>query len=267
LLALIGCFAVAAPLLGDPTRIDLQHALTPSGLPLPVLSPSHLLGTDSLGRDILARLANGARVSLTVALVANVMSIALGALVGIAAGYYGKATEAVLLRFADIGLALPATLFALVLASLLPSGVMRVIVIITVLFWAYPARLVYGEVLRLRQRPFVDAAVAAGVPGRTIMRRHVLPHLTPMLLSYAPLNAAAAVGFEATLSFLGAGINPPTPSWGNMISEGEGAITYAPHLLVAPALMIMLTILSFLLIGEGLKRLNPELARVSWLGA
>ena len=267
LLLVISMFALLAPLLGDPLSQDLIGGLSLDGLPLPPLSADAPLGTDSLGRDVLARLAYGARISLTVAIVANFTSIALGTVVGVAAGFFGGGTETVLMRVTDVGLALPATLFALVLATLIPSGIGRVIVITTLLFWAYPARLIYGEALRLRRRPFVEAAEAAGLPPTTIMRRHVLPHLMPLILSYAPLNAAAAVGFEATLSYLGAGINPPTASWGNMVSEGQGAITYAPHLLIAPTIMIMLTILSFLLIGEGLKRLNPNLKRVSWLGA
>lgn len=266
ILVVVAAVALAAPLFGNPVRQDLRNGLTPGGLPLGILNHGYVLGTDGLGRSMIARIASGARVSLAVAIIANATSMAVGTAVGLAAGYYGKVTETVLMRVADVSLALPATLAALVLASLMDAGITRVIVITTVLFWAYPARLLYGEVLRLRGRPFVEAAVAAGVPRRTIVRRHILPHLGPMILSYAPLNAAAAVGIEATLSYLGAGINPPAASWGNMIAEGQTSITYAPHLLIEPALSIMVTILGFLLIGEGLKRLNPELARISWLG-
>lgn len=251
---------------GDPLFQDFTNGLTPAGLPMPIRSPGLILGSDTLGREMLPRLAYGARISLTVALVANVTSIALGLLVGVLAGFYRGRVEGILLRFADIALALPFTLAALVIASVMPPGMARVIGIITFLFWAYPARLFYGEVLALRSRTFVEAAEAAGVRGRTSIRRHILPHLAPLILTYAPLNAAAAVGFEATLSFLGAGINPPTPSWGNMIAEGETAIFYAPHLLVEPAIMILLTTLSFLLIGEGLKARDPGRKGTSWLG-
>jgi peptide/nickel transport system permease protein len=193
-----------------------------------------------------------------VAITATITSVGLGLLVGVIAGYYRGATEGLLLRFADVALALPFTLAALVIASATPPGALRVIVIITFLFWAYPARLFYGETLALRSRTFVAAAEASGVPGYRNIWRHVLPHLRPLVLTYVPL--------KATLSFLGAGVNPPTASWGNMISEGESAIFYAPHLLIAPAVMILLTTMSFLLIGEGLKGRDPERKEMSWLG-
>ena len=266
LLTAIALFAIAAPLFGDPLQQDLTNGLDDFGLPLPFLSHGYPLGTDSLGRDLIPRLAYGGRISLIVAIVATFTSVALGLLVGLLAGFYRGATEGLLLRFADVALALPFTLAALVIAASTPPGVMRVIVIITFLFWAYPARLFYGEVLALRSRTFVAAAEATGVPGYRNIWRHILPHLRPLILTYVPLNAAAAVGFEATLSFLGAGVNPPTPSWGNMISEGESAIFYAPHLLIAPALMILFTTMSFLLIGEGLKEQDPERRKISWLG-
>lgn len=265
-LAGITLFAIAAPLFGDPLHQDLTNGLDDFGLPLPFLSDNFPLGSDSLGRDLVPRLAYGGRISLIVAVIATITSVGLGLLVGVIAGYYRGATEGLLLRFADVALALPFTLAALVIASATPPGALRVIVIITFLFWAYPARLFYGETLALRSRTFVAAAEASGVPGYRNIWRHVLPHLRPLVLTYVPLNAAAAVGFEATLSFLGAGVNPPTASWGNMISEGESAIFYAPHLLIAPAVMILLTTMSFLLIGEGLKGRDPERKEMSWLG-
>jgi ABC-type dipeptide/oligopeptide/nickel transport system permease subunit len=267
LLGLVLAFALAAPLFGNPTNQDLTHGLSPSGLPLGLGSPGYLLGSDPLGRSELPRLAYGARVSLTVAVVSNITSLLVGATVGIVAGFYGGIVEQALMRFTDMGLSLPTTLTALVIAAVLPGGMLRVLIIITALFWAYPARLIYGEILRLRHRAFVEAAEAAGASGPTIMRKHLLPHLSPLMITYFPLNAVSAVLFEAGISFLGAGVNPPTPSWGNMISDGESAISYAPHLLVEPALCILVTTMAFVLIGEGLKVMNPDLARVSWLGA
>lgn len=265
LLALLAAVAVAAPLFGSPVRQDLLHGLTPSGLPL---GPSlrNPLGTDTLGRSELARLAFGVRTSLIVAVVANVTSIAVGAAVGLAAGFFRGPLEALLMRVTDIGLALPYTLAALVIAALMPAGLTRVIVIITALFWAYPARLVYGEVLRLRHRGFVEAGEAMGASGLAVVRGHLVPHIGPLMLTYSPLNAASAVAFEATLSYLGAGINPPAASLGNMISQGQDAISYAPHLLLAPGAAILLLTMAFLLVGEGIKARNPDLARVSWLG-
>ncbi len=265
LLLVFAGIAIGAPAFGNPLHQDLVNGLSPTGLPLG-LSWAHPLGTDTLGRSELARLAFGIRTSVIVALVANVTSIAIGAGVGLLAGFFGGVLEAVLMRITDIGLALPYTLAALVIAGLMPAGLTRVIVIITALFWAYPARLVYGEVLRLRHRGFVESGEAMGASGIAVVRRHLAPHMFPLLAAYSPLNAASAVVFEATLSYLGAGINPPTPSLGNMISDGQNAISYAPHLLLVPAVAILLITMSFLLIGEGLKARNPDLARVSWLG-
>lgn len=264
LLVFIG-IAIAAPAFGNPLHQDLINGLTPTGLPLG-LSWAHPLGTDQLGRSELARLAFGIRTSVIVALVSNATSIAIGAAIGLLAGFFGGPLEAVLMRVTDIGLALPYTLAALVIAGLMPAGLMRVIVIITALFWAYPARLIYGEVLRLRRRGFVESGEAMGAGGVAVVRRHLAPHMVPLLAAYSPLNAASAVVFEATLSYLGAGINPPTASLGNMISDGQNALSYAPQLLLVPAVAILLITLSFLLIGEGLKARNPDLARVSWLG-
>lgn len=265
LLAAFAVIGACASLFGSPVHQDVLHGLSPTGLPLGP-SAHHLLGTDTLGRDELARLAYGVRVSVIVAVVSNITSIVIGAAVGLLAGFFRGPVEAVLMRVTDVGLALPYTLAALVIAALMTAGLSRVIVIITVLFWSYPARLVYGEVLRLRGRGFVEAGEAMGAGGLAVVRRHLAPHVFTLLVTYSPLNAASAVVFEATLSYLGAGINPPTASLGNMISDGQTAISYAPHLLFAPAAGILLLTLSFLLIGEGLKARNPDLRRVSWLG-
>ncbi|MGI9005178.1 MAG: ABC transporter permease [Streptosporangiaceae bacterium] len=257
--------AIAAPLFGSPSHQDLVHGLGPTGLPA---GPSgrYPLGADLLGRNELTRLVFGIRVSLLVALISNATSIVIGAAVGLLAGYFRGPVEQVLMRFTDIGLALPYTLAGLVIAAVMSAGMTRVIVIITVLFWSYPARLVYGEVLRLRQRGFVEAGEAMGASGLSIVRRHLAPHVTSMMFAYSPLNAASAVAFEATLSYLSAGINPPTASLGNMISDGQTAISYAPLLVIAPGLAIMVLTLAFLLVGEGVKAFNPDLRRLSWLG-
>ncbi|HKR70917.1 MAG TPA: ABC transporter permease [Streptosporangiaceae bacterium] len=265
LLVVFAGLAIAAPLFGSPTHQDLTHGLSVTGLPV---GPSgrYPLGTDLLGRNELVRLVYGIRVSLIVAVVSNATSIIIGAAVGLFAGYFRGPVEQFLMRFTDVGLALPYTLAGLVIAAVMSAGLTRVIVIITVLFWSYPARLVYGEVLRLRSRGFVEAGEAMGAGGLTIVRRHLAPHVTSMMLAYSPLNAASAVAFEATLSYLSAGINPPTASLGNMISDGQIAISYDPLLVVAPGLAIMALTLAFLLIGEGVKALNPDLRRLSWLG-
>ena len=265
LLAAFAGLAVAAPLFGNPSHQDLLHALGPTGLPVGP-SSRYPLGADLLGRDELIRLVYGIRVSLIVAIVSNATSIVIGASVGLLAGYFRGPVEQFLMRFTDVGLALPYTLAGLVIAAVMSAGMTRVIVIITVLFWSYPARLVYGEVLRLRKRGFVEAGEAMGAGGLRIVRRHLAPHVTSMMIAYSPLNAASAVAFEATLSYLSAGINPPTASLGNMISDGQAAISYAPLLVIAPGLAIMALTLAFLLVGEGVKAFNPDLRRLSWLG-
>ena len=264
-LVVCAALAFAAPLFGNPNHQDLAGGLGPTGLPV---GPSgrYPLGADLLGRNELIRLVYGVRVSLTVAIISNATSIVIGAGVGLLAGYFRGPVEQVLMRFTDIGLALPYTLAGLVIAAVMSAGMTRVVVIITVLFWSYPARLVYGEVLRLRKRGFVEAGEAMGASGLTIVRRHLAPHVTSMMFAYSPLNAASAVAFEATLSYLSAGINPPTASLGNMISDGQTAISYAPLLVIAPGLAIMVLTLAFLLVGEGVKAFNPDLRRLSWLG-
>jgi peptide/nickel transport system permease protein len=264
-LAVCAGLAIAAPLFGNPYHQDLLHGLGPTGLPVGP-SARYPLGADLLGRNELTRLVYGIRVSLTVAIISNATSIVIGAAVGLLAGYFRGPVEQFLMRFTDVGLALPYTLAGLVIAAVMSAGMTRVIVIITVLFWSYPARLVYGEVLRLRTRSFVEAGEAMGSSGLAIVRRHLAPHVTSMMIAYSPLNAASAVAFEATLSYLSAGINPPTASLGNMISDGQVAISYAPTLVVAPGLAIMALTLAFLLLGEGIKAYNPDLRRLSWLG-
>jgi ABC-type dipeptide/oligopeptide/nickel transport system permease subunit len=264
-LVVLAGLAIAAPLFGSPTHQDLTHGLGPTGLPVGP-SARYPLGADLLGRNELVRLVYGIRVSLIVAIVSNATSIVIGAAVGLFAGYFRGPVEQVLMRFTDVGLALPYTLAGLVIAAVMSAGMTRVIVIITVLFWSYPARLVYGEVLRLRTRGFVEAGEAMGARGMAIVRRHLAPHVTSMMIAYSPLNAASAVAFEATLSYLSAGINPPTASLGNMISDGQTAISYAPLLVIAPGLAIMALTLAFLLVGEGVKAFNPDLRRLSWLG-
>ena len=257
-------FAAAAPLFGSPFHQDFTHGLTAKGFPVGI-SARYPLGTDTLGRSMLARLAYGARVSMLVAAISTVSTLTIAVLIGVVAGFYRNRVEPFLMRITDVALAFPAVLVALVLAALLPAGLVRVLVIITVLFWAYPARVVYSEVLRMRGRGYIEAAEASGSPGRVTIARHVVPHLGPLVASYAPLNAAAAILFEATLSYLGAGIDPPTPSWGNMISDGQNAMGFAPHILLEPSLFLGLAVLGFLLVSQGVKAREGGVSRVSWL--
>jgi peptide/nickel transport system permease protein len=162
-------------------------------------------------------------------------------------------------------LAVPTVISGLALASVVGQGVMGIVVVVTAIYWAWTARLIYGETLRLRRRAFVEAAVAQGVGSATIIRRHLLPHLTSLLLVIAALNGAAVVAIGAGLSYLGAGVQPPAPEWGNMVFEGQDAIEYAPHLLLVPLACIVACVLAFVLIGDGLSRRGSVRLRRSWL--
>jgi ABC-type dipeptide/oligopeptide/nickel transport system permease subunit len=263
LVALI-VFAVIAPVFGSPYHI-YADGLNDQGLPLGVGAPGHILGTDEIGRDMLARLAFGARSTLEMTFIANLTSLALGVLVGLVAGFYRGPAEQVLMRITDIFLSVPTVVSGLALASVVGVGITGIVIVVTALFWAWTARVIYGEVLRLRTRVFVDAAVAAGLRRSAVLRRHILPHLWSLILVISALNAASVVSIGAGLSFLGAGIQPPRPDWGNMLQSGENSLQFAPHLVVEPLLCIVLTVLAFVLIGEGLTSRDPARSRKSWL--
>lgn len=264
LLALLVVFALCAPLFGSPYKIA-PNGLSRVGLPLGVGAPGHLLGTDAIGRDMLARLAYGGRTTLEITFIANVTSIGLGAVVGVVAGFHRGATELVLMRIIEVFLSVPTVISGLALASIVGQGVLGIVVVVTALYWAWTARIVYGEVLRLRRRPFVEAAVAHGVPSGMIIRRHLLPHLSSLLLVLAALNGAAVVAIGAGLSYLGAGIQPPTPEWGNMLQSGQQALQFAPHEVLEPLVCIVLTVLAFVLIGDGISKRGGVSLRKSWL--
>ena len=264
LLAVLVLFALAAPLFGSPYEIA-PDGISEIGLPQGVGHPEHLLGTDAIGRDMLARVAHGGRRTLQIAFLANLTSLGLGTLVGLIAGFWRGLAEQALMRVTDVFLSVPTVISGLALASVVGQGVLGVIVVVTALYWAWTARVVYGEVLRLRRRTFVEAAVAQGVRSATIARRHLLPHLSSLLLVIAALNGAAVVAIGAGLSYLGAGVQPPLPEWGNMVFEGQQALEYAPHLVLVPLVPIVLCVLAFVLIGDGLSRRGSVSLRRSWL--
>jgi ABC-type dipeptide/oligopeptide/nickel transport system permease subunit len=264
LLIVLVVFALMAPLFGSP-YVMYKGGLTDLGAPLAMFSPHHLLGTDSLGRDMLARTATGLRATLIIAIVANVTSVLLGTVVGLLAGFFGSFVEQTLMRIVDVFLSIPIVLSGLALASIVGRGMWGIVVVVTALYWAWTARLVYGEVLRLRGRGFVEAATVHGVARFTILRRHVLPHTSTVLINIAALNGAAVVVIGAGLSYLGAGIQAPQPELGNLLQSGSAAIDYAPHLLVVPLALTVATVLSFVLIAEGINRRNSLSERHSWL--
>jgi ABC-type dipeptide/oligopeptide/nickel transport system permease subunit len=264
LLVALVAFALAAPLFGSPYRV-YADGLNAQGLPLGLGAAGHFLGTDEIGRDMLARLAAGGRVTLEMTFIANITSMGLGIVVGLVAGFYRGFIEQILMRLTDVFLSVPTIVSGLALASVVGEGITGIVIVVTALYWAWTARVIYGEVLRLRTRVFVDAAVAAGVPRITILRRHIVPHLSSLMLVLSALNAAAVVSIGAGLSYLGAGIQPPRPDWGNMLEEGEDALGYAPHLVVEPLIIIVLTVLAFMLISEGLTNRGPAAREKTWL--
>ncbi|MFF7738374.1 MULTISPECIES: ABC transporter permease subunit [unclassified Streptomyces] len=266
LLSALALLALLAPLTGSPYRIHTS-SLTQQGLPGGLGTAGHLLGTDAIGRDMLARAAYGLRSTLIIAALANLASVGLGTVVGLVAGFYRGWIDQVLMRLVDVFLSVPTVLSGLALASIVGRGRTGAIVVITALYWAWTARLVHGEVTRLRSRGYVEAALAHGVPPRTVLRRHVLPHLSTILLNVAALNGASVVVVGAGLSFLGAGIQPPTPELGNLLADGSNSMMYAPHTLVVPLVLVIATVLAFVLIAEGLNRRNPLSKRHSWLDA
>lgn len=243
LLALVGPM-----MLPDPTVIP--DAIAGAAPP----SPSHPLGTDQLSRDVLARVVSGARVSLAVAALAVALSLTLGALVGVTAGYLGGFTDALLMRLVDGALAIP-RLFVLLLLVLvwdrIPLGAL--VLVIGVTGWFFTSRLIRGEVLRLRREPFVLAAEGLGAPPARVIVRHLLPNVAGPLIVTATLGLGDVILLEAGLSFLGLGVQPPTPSWGGMILDARPVLLTAPWTSIFPGLAILVTVLAANLLGEALQ--------------
>jgi len=237
----------------DPTAIDVYNVLSPPG-------KTHLLGTDELGRDLLSRIIWGSRVSLKVGFVAVGIAIMIGIVIGSIAGFYGGRIDAVLMRFVDIMLAFPTFFLILAVIAILEPSIFTIMAVIGVTSWMDVARLVRAEFLTLKERDYVDAARAIGVSNRRLMFRHILPNaLSPVFVS-ATFGVAGAILIESGLSFLGLGVQPPDPSWGNILTAGKDNIEVAWWLSLYPGLAILVTVLSYNLVGEGLRdALDPRL--------
>ena len=220
----------------------------------------HPLGTDRFGRDVWTRLVYGARVSLGVGTLAVLLAIAIGLAVGAVAGYWRGPVRSVLLAFTDFVLALPRVVLLLLLATLWRPSAALVILVLGVTGWMSVARLVQGEVRALAARPFVEGALALGLSRARILWRHILPNaLTPVIVA-AALGIGNAIMLEAGLSFLGLGVQPPTPSWGNMIASGRDTLVNAPWVAAAPGLALVLVVVACTLLGDALQdALNPTL--------
>jgi peptide/nickel transport system permease protein len=249
--------AIFAPWL-TPYAPDQQHfdGLTLQGAPLPPgggPDGAFPLGTDLLGRDLLTRILHGARTSLVIGVVANGMALLVGTLVGVTAGYFRGIPGAVLMRFTDLMMAFPALLLAICLAAILRPSLWIVALVIALVNWVQVARVLYTETTSLAERDFVQAERAIGAGHGRILALHILPHLLPTIIVYGTLGISTTVLLEATLSFLGIGVQPPDPSWGNIIFESQTYFQAAPWLVFFPGLAILLLALAFNLVGDGLR--------------
>jgi len=218
-------------------------------------SPAHLLGGDALGRDVLSRLIVGARISLLVAVSVLALTLTVGTLAGMVAGYFGGWVDALLMRVADVVFAFPELILAIVVAAMLGPGTRTVIVALAIVWWPGIARLTRSLTLALRTELFVDAAVVSGTRPLTILLRHVLPNVVPPLIVRASIGVGFIVMAEATLSFLGIGVQEPLPTWGGMIRDGLVALRTEPYLALSASAALGLTIVGFNLLGDGLRDL------------
>ena len=251
LLAIAG--AIFAPALApfDPNA-QMFDGLTLEGAPLPP-GGAYPLGTDLLGRDLLSRLLYGARTSLVIGIVANGAAVLIGALVGVTAGFFRGWVGAALMGFTDLMMAFPALLLAIVLAAIFQPSLWIVALVIAMVNWVQVARVIYTETTALAEREFVQATRAMGASNGRILGRHVLPHLLPTMIVWGTLGISTTVLLEATLSFLGIGVQPPTASWGNIIYENQTYFQTAPWLVFIPGAAIVLLALAFNLVGDGLR--------------
>ena len=226
-------------------------------------STKYLLGTDKHGRDILSRIIHGARVSLTVSLLAVVLGGGLGTILGLIAGYFGGIWDGLIMRLVDLMLAFPSILLALVMVAAIGSGYSTVIIVIVVLLWSRYARVVRGEALAIKQSDYIARARVAGASHVRIMIRHIFPNLVNTVIVLATLEVGAVIILESTLSFLGAGIPRPTPAWGVMVADGRELIIANWWIFFFPTMAIVLTVLSMNLLGDWLRdRLDPRLRNV-----
>jgi peptide/nickel transport system permease protein len=245
--------ALAAPLLApfDPSE-QFFEGLTLEGSPRPP-NAEFWLGTDLLGRDLLSRLLYGARTSLIIGVVANGAAVAIGTMLGLIAGYAGGWLGGAVMRFTDLMMAFPALLLAIALAAIFTPSLWIVAMVIALVNWVQVARVIFTETRALTAREYIEAARALGAGHTRILLVHLLPHLLPTILVWATLGIATTVLLEATLSFLGIGVRPPTPSWGGIIFESQSYFLTAPWLVFFPGIAIMLVALAFNLMGDALR--------------
>jgi peptide/nickel transport system permease protein len=266
IMILLTLSAITAPLLSryvtryTPEQIELGATLKPVGYQRSPDQPAHILGTDELGRDVLTRIIYGGRVSLYVAFLTVLISLSIGTVIGAVAGYYGGAIDTLLMRFVDIVISIPALFLLILIAVVFRPGVTGLALVIASLNWTGVSRLVRGEFLSLKQRDFVDAAHTVGATNTRIIFRHILPNAFSPIIVAATLALGGVILTETALSFLGLGVQPPTPSWGNMLTNAQQYLYRAPSLVLIPGFFIFITVLAGNLMGNGLRdALDPRL--------
>jgi len=260
-IALLGAIlAVGAPWLAPFSPEEaFFDGLTLEGAPLPP-NARFWFGTDLLGRDLLSRVIHGAQTSLIIGLVANGVALAIGTVVGVTAGYVRGFAGSVLMRFTDLMMCFPALLLAIVLAAVFTPSLWIVAMVIAMVNWVQIARVVYSQTVSLSEREFIEATRSLGASRTRILVRHVLPHLVPTIVVWGTLGIATTVLLEATLSYLGIGVQPPTPSWGNIIFENQSYFSTAPWLVFIPGAAILVMAVAFNLLGDALREaLDPTL--------
>jgi peptide/nickel transport system permease protein len=251
-IAVMTLAALWAPRLAPyPPDEQFFDGLTLEGAPLPP-DQRFWLGTDLLGRDLLSRLIYGARTSLIIGIAANGIAVLTGTLLGVTAGYLGGWIGALIMRFTDLMMAFPALLLAIALAAIFSPSLWIVALVIAMVNWVQVARVVYTQTRGLVEKEYIEACRALGASAWRILARHIVPHLVPTMLVWGTLGIATTVLLEATLSFLGVGVRPPTPSWGNIIFENQTYFATAPWLVFFPGVAILLLALAFNLVGDAL---------------
>lgn len=259
-LVVLAICAVGAPWLAPygPNEFELMKRMRPPAF-LPAGSMEHVLGTDALGRDILTMLIYGSRVSLVVGLTAVLVGATIGVILGIVSGYYGGAIDNIVMRVGDVQLAFPFILLAIILMAVLGAGIGNVILVLALRSWVSYSRVVRGEVLVVKETEYVQAAHAIGASARRIHIRHILPNIIASVIVIASFSVAQTIMAEASLSFLGLGVNPDTPTWGSLIAAGKDHLTNAWWISAFPGFAIALTVLSVNIIGDWLRdRFDPR---------
>ena len=254
-LVMMYLLAVIAPLVApyDPIVQVVKNSFLPP-------NTQHWLGTDRFGRDILSRILYGARISLSIGLVATIISVTLGTVLGAVAGYFGGKVDGFIMRFTDMVLAFPRLVLLIMIVALFSPSMAVIIIVLGLTQWPNTTRIVRGDVLSLREREFIQAAHALGMSRARIIFRHLIPNVLAPVIVTATLGIGNTIVLEAGLSFLGLGIQPPTPSWGNMVADGRDNLLGAWWVATFPGLVIVLTVLAFNLVGDGLRdALDPRL--------